>query len=90
MTMPQIHAPMTTLTPCAAPRTPFPHPALYQVTCAGEELEVVKRNKFWGQGDEVLGPVGPEDCGLPFGDLEFLLDRERAERFGPRQGGQVP
>lgn len=30
-----------------------------QVTCEGEQLEVLKRDKFWGQGDNLLGPLQP-------------------------------
>lgn len=48
-----------------------------QVSCAGPELEVIKRDRFWGQGDVVLGPAtGPGEYSLPLGELEFLLDQQ--------------
>jgi hypothetical protein len=45
-----------------------------QVTVAGPELTVIKRDKFWGQGSTVLGPAGPGEYSTPLGDLEYLLD----------------
>jgi hypothetical protein len=45
-----------------------------QVTCQAD-VEVVKRDRFWGQGSVVLGPIGAgEEFSLPLGQLEFLLD----------------
>lgn len=46
-----------------------------QVCVGGPEVEVIKRDKFWGQGDRVLGPAQAGEYGhLPLGELEFVLD----------------
>jgi hypothetical protein len=50
---------------------------LLQVSCEGDELQVVKRDKFWGQGDNVLGPAQAGGYSFPLGELEFLLDSNR-------------
>jgi hypothetical protein len=47
-----------------------------QVTVIGPQLEVIKRDKFWGHGSNVLGPAGPEEYSTPLGELEYLLDRD--------------
>lgn len=71
----------------AVPDAPTPrlcyllHALCLQVTCDGPELEVIKRDKFWGQGDTVLGPAaGPGDYSMPLGELEFLLDSKRKQQ----------
>lgn len=48
-----------------------------QVTCEGDQLQVIKRDKFWGQGNTILGAAGPEEYSVPLGELEFLLDRNK-------------
>jgi hypothetical protein len=56
-----------------------------QVSCQGAELSVLKRDKFWGQGDAVLGPAGPGEYSLPLGELEFLLDANRRQQQQQQQ-----
>ena len=57
-----------------------------QVRLSGacESVEVVKRSKFWGQGDEVV--EGEEEKGkgdtTPFGSLEFVLDADEWKEGG--------
>ena len=47
---------------------------LLQVACESD-MEVVKRDRFWGQGSAILGPLGDDDeFSLPLGQMEFLLD----------------
>ena len=52
----------------------------------GGDCEVVKRDKFWGQGDDVLGPRRDDETeGMttpPLGALEFLLDGDEWRRGG--------
>jgi ferredoxin len=45
-----------------------------QVRVEGD-VKVIKYNKFWGQGDVVLGPLSEDEFELPFGELEFFNDR---------------
>ncbi|WIA12545.1 hypothetical protein OEZ85_006206 [Tetradesmus obliquus] len=56
-----------------------------QVACVGAELAVTKRDRFWGQGDAVLGPAGPGEFSLPLGELEFLLDSDRRQQQQHKQ-----
>lgn len=52
----------------------------------GGDCEVVKRDKFWGQGDDVLGPRRDDETeGMttpPLGALEFLLDGDEWREGG--------
>lgn len=59
--------------------------AACQVACVGAELAVTKRDRFWGQGDAVLGPAGPGEFSLPLGELEFLLDSDRRQQQQHKQ-----
>jgi hypothetical protein len=60
-----------------------------QVSCQGAELAVIKRDGFWGQGDALLGPAGPDDgYSLPLGELEFLLDSTRRTQQQQQQQQQ--
>jgi hypothetical protein len=46
---------------------------------------VLKRDRFWGQGDRLLGPVQAGEYGgalLPLGELEFLLDPDERQIGG--------
>lgn len=80
--------------------TPLPPPLPSrpsQVACQGD-LAVVKRSKFWGQGEEVLldlpegaaGSAGSAGAAaaadvMPLGQLEFVLDRRRQQRRQQQQ-----
>lgn len=55
-----------------------------QVCVEGPEVDVIKRDRFWGQGDKVLGVAQAGEYGrLPLGELEFLLDPD--DRAGAQQ-----
>lgn len=65
-----------------------------QVRIAGgsDELEVVKRSKFWGQGKEVLSEeieTGARRDVTPFGALEFVLDEDEWREGGTLNVGDV-
>jgi hypothetical protein len=53
-----------------------PRLLLLQVACLGPQLEVIKRSKFWGQGDEVVVTPGAAEGSsvTPLGSLEYILD----------------
>jgi hypothetical protein len=53
-----------------------------QVSCVGPQLEVIKRNKFWGQGDEVVAVEEGSERGsvTPLGSLEYILDPAGSNR----------
>lgn len=59
-----------------------------QVRCHGD-VEVTKRDRFWGQGDAVMGQWEDDEEGevVPFRQLEFLLDRESWEEVASKYGG---
>jgi hypothetical protein len=58
----------------AAPRAPSLALApVVQVRCRSN-LEVVKYDRFWGEGDQALGLLPEGECWQPLGRLEFILD----------------
>ena len=72
-----------------------------QVACLGD-LQVIKREGFWGHREQVLpdmmtagaaGAVGSaagaaaSGAVAPLGQLEFVLDRRRRRRQGSQGGG---
>ncbi|CAG9461431.1 unnamed protein product [Pedinophyceae sp. YPF-701] len=58
-----------------------------QVSCQGD-LEVLKRDQFWGQGEDVLGEVAPSDDLTWFGPLEFVLDPNAGALPDKKSNGQ--
>ncbi len=48
---------------------------MVQVRC-DSDLQVVKYDKFWGEGDVQLGPLAEGEFWQPLGELEFVLDRD--------------
>jgi hypothetical protein len=69
-----------------------------QVACLGD-LQVIKREGFWGHRERVLPDMMAEGAAgnaadvaasgavAPLGELEFVLDRRRRRRQGSQGGG---
>mmetsp|Transcript_1957 Transcript_1957/g.2194 ORF Transcript_1957/g.2194 Transcript_1957/m.2194 type:complete len:247 (+) Transcript_1957:240-980(+) len=47
-----------------------------QVQCMGD-LEVIKRDKFWGQGETIMPDMTQGDAWIPLGKLETVVDQAK-------------
>lgn len=54
-----------------------------QVRC-DSDLQVVKYDKFWGEGQVPLGPLAEGEFWQPLGELEFVLDPESSKAGSKR------